>query len=102
MKGKAMTFRRFIAPWILALIAIGCIEAGVYLIYRPNGVERSDFLVLPIQRNLNMLAERWIIWDKARKLPDEAPIAVQAGDSSGFYGIMPDVVAQYIGGKQLL
>jgi hypothetical protein len=97
-----MKFRRFIAPWILALVAIGAIEAAIYTAYKPNSVERSDFLVMPIQRNLALLGERWIIWDKMRKLPAQAPIAVQAGDSSGFFGIMPDVVAQYIGGKQLL
>ena len=102
MKITDMKFRRFIAPWILALIAIGAIEAAIYTAYKPNSVERSDFLVMPIERNLALLAERWTIWDKMRKLPEQAPIAVQAGDSSGFYGIMPDVVAQYVGGKQLL
>ena len=65
-------------------------------------IERNDFLVQPIQSFLTARAERWIIWKKMRDLPDENPVAVQAGDSSGFYGIMPDVVSQYIGGKRLL
>ena len=97
-----MSFRTFILPWILAAIAIGAIESSIYAIYRPSIVERNDFLVQPIQSFLSTRAERWIIWTKVRKMPDESPIAVQAGDSSGFYGIMPDVVSQYIGGKQLL
>jgi hypothetical protein len=97
-----MRFRTFILPWALALTVVVAIELAVYVKYRPNSIERSDFLVMPIQRSLAMVPERWIIWDKVRKLPDQQPIAVQAGDSSGFYGIMPDVVAQYIGGQQLL
>jgi hypothetical protein len=97
-----MRFRTFILPWLISILVIGTIEAMIYAVYRPTIVERNDFLVLPIQRFAQMLPERWIIWNKVRKLPDLQPIAVQAGDSSGLYGIMPDVVSQYIGGQQYL
>lgn len=96
------SFRRFVLPWIIAAAAICAIETAIYASYHPSIIERNDFLVQPIQAFLTIRAERWIIWNKMRHLPEENPVAVQAGDSSGFYGIMPDVVSQYIGGKQLL
>lgn len=97
-----MRFKTFILPWLIALVIIGAIETTIYAVYRPTIVERNDFLVAPIQRFLRVLPERWIIWTKIRKLPDQQPIAVQAGDSSGLYGIMPDVISQYIGGQKYL
>jgi hypothetical protein len=97
-----MRFRTFILPWAIAITVICAVESAMYAIYRPNIIERSDFLVMPIQRYLAMLPERWIIWDKMRKLPEQTPTAIQAGDSSGFYGIMPDVVSEYIRGQRLL
>jgi len=97
-----VTFRNFILPWILAALVVCAVESAIYAAYRPSIVERNDFLVQPIQSFLAVRAERWIIWNKVRKMPEESPIAVQAGDSSGFYGIMPDVVSEYIGARQLL
>jgi hypothetical protein len=91
-----------VLPWVVAATAVSAIEAAIYASYRPSIIERNDFLVQPIQAFLTIRAERWIIWNKMRQLPEENPVAVQAGDSSGFYGIMPDVVSQYIGGKQVL
>jgi hypothetical protein len=97
-----MNFRTFILPWAIALCIIGAIETAVYALYRPDIVTRNDFLIQPIQMFLTPRAERWIIWNKVRNLPDETPLAVQAGDSSGYYGIIPDVVSQYAGGKPYL
>jgi hypothetical protein len=89
-------------PWIAAALIICGIEAGVYVVFRPNAVERSDFIVQPIQRFMSLLAERWIIWRKAAALTVSEPVAVHAGDSSGYFGVMPEVVSEYIGGRQIL
>src|SRR5581483_7697289 len=100
--GGQFSFWRFALPWILAATAVCAIETAFYVSYHPTIIDRNDFLVQSIQGFLRIRAERWIIWNKMRHLPEENPVAVQAGDSSGFYGIMPDVVSQYIGGGQLL
>jgi hypothetical protein len=100
--GRPFSFWRFALPWVIAATVVCAIETAIYASYHPSIIERNDFLVQPIQGLLRIRAERWIIWNKMRHLPEENPVAVQAGDSSGFYGIMPDVVSQYIGGKQLL
>jgi hypothetical protein len=97
-----MSFRTFILPWVIAAALICAIEGGIFAAYRPTTIERGDFLVQPIQGFLTVRAERWIIWNKLRRLPKQAPFAVQAGDSSGFYGIMPDVVSRYVDGQVLL
>jgi hypothetical protein len=65
-----MRFRAFILPWLISILVIGTIEGMIYAVYRPTIVERNDFLVLPIQRFVQVLPERWIIWNKVRKLPD--------------------------------
>ena len=44
MKITDMKFRRFIAPWILALIAIGAIEAAIYTAYKPIAWSVAIFL----------------------------------------------------------
>ena len=89
-------------PWIVAAVIICCIEVGVYTAFRPSAVERSDFIVQPIKRFMTLLAERWIIWKKAATLSVAEPIAVHTGDSSGYFGVMPEVVSEYIGGRQIL
>ena len=102
MTPGSFSFWKFALPWIFATVAVCLIETSIYAAYRPSLIDRNDFIVQPIQSFLTARAERWIIWKKMRDLPDENPVAVQAGDSSGFYGIMPDVASQYIGGKRLL
>lgn len=97
-----MSFRMFIMPWVIAAAVICVIEGAIFAAYRPTIIERSDFIVQPIQSFLRVRAERWIIWNKLRRLPARTPFAVQAGDSSGFYGIIPDVVSEYVGGQMLL
>jgi len=89
-------------PWMAAIMIFCAIEGTIYGLYKPNAIERSDLIVQPIQRFYDLLAERWVIWEKLRRLEVPDPIAVHVGDSSGYFGIMPEVVSQYIGGKEIL
>jgi hypothetical protein len=96
-----MSFQRFAWPWAIALALILSVESIVYAIWRPNEVDRNDFLIYPIQRGASLDVSRWIIWEKMRHLLPTDAVAVQVGDSSGFFGIMPEVVSRYLDGPLL-
>jgi hypothetical protein len=78
-------------PFGAALVVIVLIEAAVAFALRPNIVERSKF-------NLFDRFQDTVVFGKLAEFVDSSPDIVQVGDSSGFYGVRPDVVMRYLGG----
>jgi hypothetical protein len=82
-------------PFAAALAVIALIEAVVGFALRPNIVERSKF-------NLLNRFQNTVIFGKLADFADSSPDIIQIGDSSGFYGVRPDVVTRYLGGLKYL
>jgi hypothetical protein len=96
------SLRHPLLPWILALLVFAAMEAALYIAYRPSLAERSDFIKFTAKRHYNLPFERWLIWEKFSHLEIQDPTIVHVGDSSGFYGLMPEVIEQYLGGHKVL
>ena len=94
MSSSIFSFRA-LRPFALAVAAIAVTEAAVGLALRPNIVERSKF-------NLLNRFQNTVIFGKLAEFADSSPDIIQVGDSSGFYGVRPDVVARYLGGLKYL
>jgi hypothetical protein len=102
MKTENNVARGGIVAWIIALLFFLMIESLVQFVYHPGFAERSDFLSYSINPPLNLAVERYILFQKLHDLDVGAPIAVHAGDSSGYFGLMPDLLEQYLGGLKIL
>jgi len=93
---SSFTFNsKHLRPFAAALAVITLIEAVVGIALRPNIVERSKF-------NLLNRFQNTVIFGKLAEFADSSPDIVQVGDSSGFYGVRPDVVTRYLGGLKYL
>lgn len=82
-------------PLLVATAVIAGLEAGVTAVRRPDAVERSNFLTLGY---LRPEAHRLIVYDKLRAFAGSSPDVIQVGDSSGFYGVNPDLVTSRLDG----
>jgi hypothetical protein len=82
-------------PILVAIALIVVLETTVMTVRRPNAVERSDFLTLGY---LRPEVHRLIITEKLRAFGWSSPEVIQIGDSSGFYGVNPDIVSSRLGG----
>jgi hypothetical protein len=83
-------------PILVALGVIACLEAAVAVFRHPDDVERSNFLIFSYLRP--EIGQRLFIYEKLRKFGRSSPDVIQIGDSSGFYGVNPRLVARYLGG----
>jgi hypothetical protein len=98
-----MGFRRWVLPWVYAALVFCIIESAVYLIFRPDMIQKSDFLITPINNSLQMPHERWYLIEKFHALETgHHPTIVHVGDSSGMFGLMPDVIEGYLGHNEVL
>jgi hypothetical protein len=83
-----------------ALAAIVAIEAAVYAARPSTLVERSNYL------DWNHFAgvpfHRALIYEKLNYFANSSPDIVQVGDSSGFHGVIPEIVMQYLNGMKYL
>jgi hypothetical protein len=82
-------------PILIAVALIGGLETAVMAVRRPNDVERSNFLTLGY---LRPEVHRLIVNEKLRTFGWSSPDVIQIGDSSGFYGVNPDIVSSRLGG----
>ena len=91
--------RRFL-PFLIALGAITCLETAIHS-FGSNGLYNTDFFDFsPVQQDV---LQKHIIFDKnIRILQDTASDAVQVGDSSGFYGVIPAEVSSKAAGISYL
>src|SRR4051794_464334 len=83
----------FISPfraWVAAVAMLFAIEAVVYAVAKPNPLDRTNFLQFSFAHNET--PQRAIMYDKIRTFADTRPTFVQSGDSSGFYGVNPELV----------
>ena len=80
--------------WIAALLVIGFVEGTLYALYRPNPIDRTNFLQFAFARSEP--AQRLFTFHKIRSFEHANPTVVQSGDSSGFYGIDPRIVMTYL------
>ena len=79
----------------LALGIILLIEAACALGLRPGVTDRADFASL-------RLFHRSLILDKLNDFANSSPDIIQVGDSSGFHGVRPEIVMNYLGGLKYL
>jgi hypothetical protein len=82
-------------PILVAVAVIAALEAGVTLVRRPDDVERSNFLTLGY---LRPETHRLIVYEKLRAFARSSPDVIQIGDSTGFYGVNPDLVTSHLAG----
>jgi hypothetical protein len=80
---------------LLALGVIAATEGVCALALRPGIVERTKF-------NLLDRFQSAVIFGKLNDFADSAPDIIQVGDSSGFYGVNPDIVMRHLGGLKYL
>jgi hypothetical protein len=83
----------FILPfraWAAAAAMLLSIEAVVYAVASPGPFDRTNFLQFSFGHNET--PQRAIMYDKIRAFADSKPTFVQSGDSSGFYGVNPELV----------
>lgn len=81
-------------PWLLALVAVACIESAIALTLKPHPMERATFLTMPIIGADPF--QRGVLQEKLKYVYDLQPQIVQTGDSSGFYGIRGDMVQRLL------
>jgi hypothetical protein len=83
----------FISPfkaWLVTGIIFLAIEAAIQLLSPQSPFDRTNFLQFSFARDET--PQRMFVFEKIKAFADSNPTIVQSGDSSGFYGIEPDVV----------
>jgi hypothetical protein len=96
MNSFISNFRAIVA----ALLAIIAIEVIIYAARPSSFVERSNYL------DWNLLSaelfHKALIYEKLSIFANSAPDIIQVGDSSGFHGVNPDIVMEYLNGLTYL
>ena len=92
MSSYTSSFKAILA----ALAVIAGIEATSAMVFPSTPVERSGYL----NWNFNTVEtfHKVIISEKLANAVRNQPDVIQIGDSSGFHGIVPRIVDQYLGG----
>jgi hypothetical protein len=80
--------------WIAATAILLVIEAAIYLYAAPGPFDRTNFLQFSFAHGET--PQRLFVLNKIQAFADSNPTIVQSGDSSGFYGIEPAVVAKHL------
>jgi hypothetical protein len=83
---------------VVAVAVIGIVEISIYAMARPNLVERSNYL--DWNYDSSEYLHKLIVFNKLSLFSSSSPDIVQVGDSSGFYGIIPEIVSKFVGGKK--
>ncbi|MBT8621909.1 hypothetical protein [Polynucleobacter paneuropaeus] len=83
-------------PWIIAIFLVVLIECGYFFIYKPNRVERTNFLQLDFANTDSV--QRLIAYEKLRDLAATPAQIIQVGDSSGLHGVQPNLVSAHLDG----
>jgi len=81
---------------LAALATIVAVELGYSVVDASSPVERSNYLNWNF--NSDELFHKVVIYEKLRNAVRSKPDIIQVGDSSGFHGIKPRIVDQYLGG----
>lgn len=81
---------------ILAMLIIGTIEAGIYIIRKPSFWEKTGWLQHDPYRDETF--DRLIASEKLQQLLPEKPDIISVGDSSGLFSIQPKIVNRYLRG----
>jgi hypothetical protein len=87
----------FISPfkaWLAAGIIFLAIEATIQMVSPHNIFDRTNFLQFSFGRDETL--QRVFVLDKVKAFADSRPTIIQAGDSSGFYGIEPAIVMRHL------
>ena len=90
------------SPWIAAVACILAIEACFDYKFNPSRADRSNFVSYGQENNFAADQMEEIIYQKLRMEIIPKPDFLQVGDSSGFFGIIPEVVEQYLSGMKYL
>ena len=92
MNSFISSFRALLA----ALAIIVLVEGGYSVDNASSPVERSNYLNWNF--NSDELFHKVVIYEKLQTAVRNKPDIIQVGDSSGFHGIVPRIVDQYLGG----
>jgi hypothetical protein len=92
MSSYISSFRALLA----AMAIVGIVEVAYSAIDPSSPVERSNY----VNWNFNSteLFHKVLIHEKLLNAVRDRPNVIQIGDSSGFHGIVPTIVDQYLGG----
>jgi hypothetical protein len=90
------SFTSAFKPILVAIGVIAAVEAAVMVLRHPDDVERSNFLTFSYLRP--EIGQRLIVYEQLHAFGQSSPDIIQIGDSSGFYGVNPDIVERYLGG----
>lgn len=82
--------------WFWAVLVIVIVETTYWVVAHPNPADRGNFLRLNFA--IPDEVQRLITFEKLRDLAGRKVPIVQVGDSSGLYGVPPDVVSAHLGG----
>ncbi|HEY6331995.1 MAG TPA: hypothetical protein VI756_21885, partial [Blastocatellia bacterium] len=89
------SFTSAFRPILVAVAVIAGLEAAVMAVRHPDDVERSNFMTYGY---LRPEVHRLIVYEKLRAFVRSSPDVIQIGDSTGFYGVNPDIVSSRLGG----
>jgi len=90
------------SAWIVALASIVAGEVWFDHAYHPSLADRSNFVSYGLQDNFVPDQMEQILYQKLRMDSIPKPDFVQVGDSSGFFGIIPEIVEEYLPGMKYL
>jgi hypothetical protein len=80
--------------WICAAVLFAAVEAAIWFAARPDWTDRTNFLEFSFAHDET--PQRLFVLEKIKAFVNSNPTIVQSGDSSGFYGIDPRVVATHL------
>jgi hypothetical protein len=104
-QGSVKAMRSFIShfsAWIAAVVCIAAIEVWYSQTFHPALAERSNFTSFGLEDNFVADQMQQILYGKLSLDTIAKPDFVQVGDSSGFFGIVPEVVERYLPGMKYL
>jgi len=94
MSSYISSFRALLAAFSI----IGLVEGGYATFANPSAADRTNYL------NWNFdsseLFHKVVIYEKISNAIRDRPEVIQIGDSSGFHGIVPGIVDQYLAGMR--
>ncbi len=96
------SFISHFSAWIAALAVIAMLELAYYYVVHPSWAQRSNFMAFGLEDHFVADQMDRILYEKLDMSTAPQPDFVQVGDSSGFFGIMPDIVEQYLPGMKYL
>lgn len=80
--------------WGIALAVLVAIESAYWAIARPTPLERTNFRPYAVQELYMLSPKRSFTYQKAQLDMTDARV-ITAGDSSGMFSLIPDVVARH-------